>query len=139
MSTFAKISIVGYVGKDPVTPSSSNPNFVTFSLAVTTTKKDKNSNEEIKTTTWYECQTGIEFVANNVKQFIKKGMLLYLEGTPRCDAYLDKEGKPAASFKVSMNSRPEILAFANNKEDTTVTPKPTIFNDEHNLDDEIPF
>jgi single-stranded DNA-binding protein len=137
MSTFAKIFMVGYVGKDPVTPSPNNPNFVTFSLAVTTKGKDKNTNEVIKTTTWYECQTGIEYVASYIKQHIKKGMPLYLEGIPRCDAYIDKEGKPAASFKVSMSSRPEILAFANNKEDT-VTPKAAVFHHDLN-DDEIPF
>jgi single-strand DNA-binding protein len=138
MITSAHIELFGYVGKDPATPSSNNPNFVTFSLSVTNKRKDKNTNEEIKTTTWYECQTGIESVANYIKQYIKKGTPLYLEGIPRCDAYLDKEGKPVASFKVSINGFPRILSFAENKEDTKPTTKAAVFHNDLN-DDEIPF
>lgn len=138
MLTSAKIELFGYVGKDPTTPSSNNPNFVTFSLSVTNKRKDKNTNEEIKTTTWYECQTGLESVANYIKQYIKKGMPLYLEGIPRCDAYIDKEGKSTASFKVSINGFPRILAFIENKEEIKPASKAAILHDDLN-DDEIPF
>lgn len=137
MRTSAKIMIFGYVGKDPIAPSANNPNFVTFSLSVMDKRKDKNTNEEIKTTAWFECQTGNEATAESLKKYVKKGMQLYLEGYPRCDSYTDKDGKPAASFKVNITEF-RVLDSKDVKEDTKSTPKVTQYHNDLN-DDEIPF
>lgn len=133
MRTSSKVEIFGYVGKDPSSPSSTHPNFVTFPVSVTTKRKDKTTNEETQFTTWYECQTSNGALSTLIKKYIKKGTPLYLEGTPKCDGYLDKEGKPSASFKVNINEF-RILEFPKNNEVTGVEVTKVVFDN-----DEIPW
>lgn len=131
----AEIELFGYVGKDPVTPFASNPNFVTFSLSINDKRIDKTTNEEIKTTTWFECQTSNENMAAIIKARVKKGMQLYVKGYPRCDAYLDKDGKATASFKVNIIKVNDFISIDTKEESKSIPAKH--YNDLN--DDEIPF
>lgn len=47
MISTAEIELIGYVGKDPIFPKPNEyPHFVTFSVGVSKTRKDKEGNEK---------------------------------------------------------------------------------------------
>jgi hypothetical protein len=49
MISTAEIELIGYVGKDPIFPKPNEyPHFVTFSVGVSRTWKDKEGNEKKK-------------------------------------------------------------------------------------------
>lgn len=139
MKTYAKIEIVGFVGKDPASTLQNYPNFVTFPLAFSSLKKDKNTNEDIQTTTWFECQTwNDEEIANCVRDKITKGMLISLSGALRNETYTKKDGTAGTSFKIILDKIPEIPAFDSQESKEEVKSAPVKHHRDLD-DDEIPF
>ena len=107
-----KIIITGRVGRDPESRyAPSGEAFVTFSLAVTTGPKDNQK------TDWLEISCNGR-TAETVQKWVKKGSKLLIEGTPSANAYLNKEGKPVATLRVSANN----IEFIGSKERSDDTP-----------------
>jgi len=138
MHNSSEIIVYGYVYGEPKTPSLKHPAFVTFSLSVTEKYKDKVTNEDKKTVTWYECQTSKDWLSERVIKHVKQGMGLAVRGVPKCDAYLDKDGTPKANIKINMNDL-KILAYPKNDGNSTEQPSGKESPNEIVLDDEIPF
>lgn len=76
-----KIIIIGNLGNDAEIKSHQNNQFITFSVAVTTRRK--NGEETHENTNWYDCSF------DNVKlaQYMKKGTKVYLEGNFKLDQF----------------------------------------------------
>lgn len=90
-----KIFVTGNVGRDPeVRYAPSGESFVNFSLAVTTGPKNNQK------TDWLEIGCNGK-TAEVVQQYVVKGTRLLIEGTPSANAYLNKDGKPVATLRVS--------------------------------------
>lgn len=93
-----KILVTGNVGKDPETRyAPSGESFVTFSFAVTTGSK---ANQK---TDWLEISCNGK-TAEVVQNYVRKGSKLLVEGTPSASAYINKEGKPVATLRVSAST-----------------------------------
>lgn len=137
MYNSAEIAIFGYVGKDPIVPSTNHLNFITFPVGVTTKRKDKATKEEIKTTAWFECQTSNESVAILIKKYIKLGMGIYVRGIPKCDVYLDKDNKPQASIKINITAFKILVDPKNNEQTNNVNPSNSL--NEDFFEEDIPF
>lgn len=103
MPNYAKITLIGHVGQDPRTPSQNNHDFITFSFAVTEKWKDKNSGERLSRTDWYECITSQSGLANVVRNYVKKGNALYIEGTPKYGTYKTKDGETKVKIEVNIS------------------------------------
>lgn len=118
-----KIIITGFVGKDPeIRTSATGSEFAIFSVAVNV-GKDK--------TEWYDIICGDKKV-DIVRNYVRKGSRLLIEGTPSVNAYINKENKAVGSIKISAH----ILELLDKKES----------NNEQHYDlsqsiksDEIPF
>ena len=136
MLTSATIEIFGYVGQDPRSPNSASPNFVTFSVSVNRRDKKKE-----KVTTWYECQTSNEKVAEVIRSQIRKGVFTRVRGSFSMGTYQDKTGKTVTTCKVYINSIFDIIPFvANaNKNETVNDVMYPRMDDDIDLDDSIPF
>lgn len=132
-----KIFVTGNVGRDPETRyAPSGESFVTFSLAVTTGPKDNQK------TDWLEISCNGR-TAETVQKWVRKGSKLLVEGTPSANAYINKEGKPVATLRVSA-SNIEFIGSRERSEEagadpegyesvpfdapSAVTPKPSAFN-----------
>lgn len=90
-----KIIVTGNVGKDPETRyAPSGESFVTFSLAVSSGTKANPR------TDWLEISCNGR-TAEVVQNYVRKGSKLLVEGTPSASAYMNKEGKPVATLRVS--------------------------------------
>jgi single-strand DNA-binding protein len=93
-----KIFVTGNVGRDPETRyAPSGESFVTFSFAVTTGAKNNQK------TDWLEISCNGK-TAEVVQTYVIKGTKLLIEGTPSASAYVNKEGKPVATLRVSASN-----------------------------------
>ena len=73
MISTAEIELIGYVGKDPIFPKPNEyRHFVTFSVGVSRTWKDKEGNEK-KETTWFEYNSNSERLAKVIKAYVTQG------------------------------------------------------------------
>lgn len=129
MPGYAKITLLGHVGQDPRVPSQTNPDFVTFSLAVTEKWKDRASGDRVERTDWYECMTSQTQLATVVKNYVKKGNPLYIEGTPKYSTYTAKDG--TTKIKIDINISKLIMLGDKQDADTASANKPE--------SDDLPF
>ena len=89
-----KVSLIGNLGKDPEIRSMQNGNEVaTFSLATTDYWKDKNTGEKKEKTEWHKIVVFSEGLVGVVKNYVKKGSRLYIEGALQTRKWTDKQGK----------------------------------------------
>lgn len=96
-----KLQIVGNLGKDCIIKEVNGKNVINFSVAHTERYKDSQGNQKERTT-WVECAYWTDRTA--VGQYLKKGQMVYAEGSPEADPYLNKENQPAATLRMRVQS-----------------------------------
>ena len=99
MASFNKITIVGYLGRDPelrYTPQG----IAVCDFSIATTERKKDSSGELQDhTTWFR----VTFWRNQAElasQYLTKGKQVYLEGRLSQREYHDREGNPRFSLEV---------------------------------------
>lgn len=92
-----KLQIVGNLGKDAIMKDINGKTVINFSVAHTEKYKDAQGNLKERTT-WVECAYWTDRTA--VAQYLKKGKMVYAEGTPEADAYMNKENQAAATLRM---------------------------------------
>ena len=86
MASVNKAILVGHVGKDPeIRSTSSGDTVASFSLATNSGYGEK------KTTDWHNVSV-FGKSANFVRDYVKKGAQVYVEGSIRNRSYVDKNG-----------------------------------------------
>jgi len=93
---FEKHIIIGNLGRDPemrYTPS--GVPVTNFSVAVN--KRYTKDGERFEKTTWYKVVAWRK-LAETCGQYLAKGRSVLVEGDLSAEAYLDREGKPAAKL-----------------------------------------
>lgn len=154
MASFNKITIVGYLGRDPelrYTPQGT----AICNLSVATTEKRKQDGEEREITTWFRVKAwGKQGELCN--EYLSKGSQVYLEGTLTQEKYTDREGEERTSLEVNMKDfkfldrkgdrngeereeRRESQEEKQSKRNALKTPPVRNAKDESVEDDEIPF
>jgi len=96
-----KLQIVGNLGKDCIVKEVNGKNVINFSVAHTERFKDGSGNLKEKTT-WVECAYWTDRTA--VSPYLKKGKMVYAEGTPEADAYLNKDNQAAATLRMRVQN-----------------------------------
>ena len=99
-SSFNKIIIVGYLGRDPelrYTPDGTP--VCNFSIATTERKKDK-SGEFQDVTTWFRVNLWRR-QAEVASQYLSKGKQVYVEGRLTQSEYQDRDGNTRTSLEVN--------------------------------------
>ena len=146
-----KVLLIGRLGADPEIKQMVNGKSVArLSLATSNTWKDKNTGEKKEKTEWHRVVIFNEGLVNVVKQYVKKGAQVYIEGQLTTRKWKDeKSGLDRystevvlqgfnSSFKILSNKNSQIESLQKNN-----TEKSSLPNDENipsnDLDDEIPF
>jgi single-strand DNA-binding protein len=95
-----KISCIGHLGQDATINQVSGKNVINFSVADTEKFKNKDG-QEVSKTVWVNCSYWTERVT--VKDFLKKGTLVFIDGKPEVKIYVDKnnESQPQLHMRVS--------------------------------------
>ena len=147
-----KVLLIGRLGADPEIKQMVNGKSVArLSLATSNTWKDKNTGERKEKTEWHRVVIFNEGLINVIKQYVKKGAQVYIEGQLTTRKWTDeKSGQDKYSTEIILqgyNSTFTILSGKNNKnttlQDSSET-KSVLPNENNNvssgdLDDEIPF
>ena len=143
-----KVLLIGRLGADPEIKQMVNGKSVArFSLATSQTWKDKNTGERKEKTEWHRVVVFNEGLVNVVKQYLKKGAQVYIEGQLSTRKWKDeKSGQDKYSTEVIIqgyNSSLTMLgsgmkndnssqAISSNSDEASQT-------QQNDLDDEIPF
>ena len=96
-----KLQIVGNLGKDCITKEVNGKNVINFSVAHTERYKDSQGVQKERTT-WVECAYWTDKIA--VAQYLVKGKMVYAEGSPEADAYMNKDNQAAATLRMRVQS-----------------------------------
>lgn len=142
-----KLQIIGRLGGDCVTNEVSGKNVINFNVA--NTEKFRNSQGMTQErTTWVRCAYWTDRTA--VATYLKKGQLVYVEGSPEVQAYKRQDGEPGASLRMRvmrvelLGSRADAQANASNDSlqsslsDENDDPVSPVVDEDEGIDD-LPF
>ncbi len=118
-----------------------------LSLATSQSWKDKNTGEKKEKTEWHRIVVFNEGLVNVVKQYLKKGAQIYVEGQISTRKWKDEQsGQDKYSTEVIIQGYNSSLTMlgggsSNNitKQDSTKTTEDVSQDTQNDLDDEIPF
>ena len=96
-----KLQIVGNLGKDCIVKEVNGKNVINFSVAHTERFKDALGNQKERTT-WVECAYWTDRTA--VAPYLKKGQLVYAEGSPEAEGYMNKDNQAAATLRMRVQN-----------------------------------
>jgi len=100
MASFNRITIVGYLGKDPEIRYTPDGQAVcNFSVATSERRKDRTG-EAQEITTWFKITVWGKR-AEVANQYLAKGKQVYIEGTLRQEEWTDREGTKRTSLVVN--------------------------------------
>lgn len=99
MAGVNKVILVGNLGRDPETKyTPQGTAVVTFSLATSENRKDKDGNWK-EHTEWHRVVV-FGKLAENCGQYLKKGRQVYVEGSISSRSYKDKEGQERTMYEI---------------------------------------
>ncbi len=146
-----KVMLIGNLGADPdMRQTQDGKRMALLSLATSESWKDKSTGEKKEKTDWHRIVIFNEGLVNVVKQYVKKGAQVYIEGQLTTRKWKDeKSGIDRYSTEVVLqgfNSSFKILSSKNNQIESlqdNSADKSSLPSDEvapsNDLDDEIPF
>jgi len=96
-----KLQVIGHLGKDCTTNVVNGKNVINFSVAHSERYKDASRNQKEKTT-WVECAYWTDRTA--IAPYLKKGQLVYAEGSPEVRGYTKNDGTQGTSLTMRVLS-----------------------------------
>lgn len=137
MSSINKVILIGNVGKDPeIRATQQGKEIVNLSIATSEVWKDKNGEKQEKTE-WHRVVIFNEHLVKVVKNYVKKGAKLYIEGSLQTRKWADSSGQDKYSTEVVLqgfNGQLTMLGGKGDGEASRKEPKPSV-----ELNDSIPF
>jgi len=92
-----KLQIVGNLGADCIQKEVNGKTVINFNVAHTEKFKDAQGNLKEKTI-WVNCAYWTDRTA--IAQYLKRGKLVFVEGSPEVESYTNKENQPAATLRL---------------------------------------
>jgi len=145
-----KVLLIGRLGTDPeIKQTQGGKGFASLSVANSENWKDKNSGEKKEKTEWHRVVIFNEGLVNVVKQYLKKGAQIYVEGQLTTNKYTDNNGQEKYSTQIVLqgyNSTLKMLGGATGSPQGGVdqsSASSSLPSDDMSspadLDDEVPF
>jgi single-strand DNA-binding protein len=146
-----KVILVGNVGQDPeIRSTNDGREIANFSLATSESWKDKNTGEKKDKTEWHRVSVFSQGLVGIVKNYVKKGTKLYIEGSLQTRKWTDNQGIEKYTTEITLqnfNSTLQILdskdrssssdSYSSSSSSSSKSRSNDIAIEEH--DDEIPF
>jgi single-strand DNA-binding protein len=108
-----KVILVGNVGQDPeVRTTQDGREIANFSLATSESWKDKATGEKRDKTEWHRVVIFSQGLVNIVKNYVKKGSKIYIEGSLQTRKWTDPQGVEKFTTEIALqnfNSTLQIL------------------------------
>ena len=96
-----KLQIIGNLGADCIQKEINGKTVINFNVAHSEKFKDAQGNLKERTT-WVNCAYWTDKTA--VAQYLTKGRTVYAEGSPEAEAYTNKEGQPASTLRMRVQT-----------------------------------
>ena len=96
-----KLQIVGNLGADCIQKEVNGKTVINFNVAHTEKFKDSQGNLKEKTI-WVNCAYWTDRTA--IVPYLKKGQMVYVEGSPEAEGYMNKENQPAATLRMRVQN-----------------------------------
>ena len=141
-----KVILIGNLGNDPeIRSTNDGREIANFSLATGESWKDKVTGEKKEKTEWHRIVCFNEGLVKVIKEYVKKGTKLYIEGQLQTRKWLDNANQEKYTTEIVLqgyNANLILLGTGNNsagqfEQSTGPSNNPVFENDE--LDDNIPF
>jgi single-strand DNA-binding protein len=139
-----KVTLIGNLGRDPeIRTTNDAKEIANFSLATSESWKDKATGEKKDKTEWHRIVCFNEGLVKVIKEYVKRGTKLYIEGQLQTRKWLDNANQEKYTTEVVLQGYNSnlVLLSSNSKEsskgqgsnqNSNATP-------DDDLDDEIPF
>lgn len=139
-----KVLLIGNVGKDPeIRSTQDGKEIANIVLATSETWKDKTTGEKKEKTEWHRVVIFSEGLVNIVKNYVKKGAKLYIEGAMKTRKWTDASGQEKYTTEVVLQGYNSALTILDSRSgDGSVESSSQSHGDSslmEELDDEIPF
>lgn len=148
-----KVTLIGNLGRDPeIRTTGEGKEIANLSLATTDTWKDRISGEKKEKTEWHRVVIFNEGLVSVVKNYVKKGSKLYIEGSLQTRKWNDNSGQEKYTTEIVLQNFNSQLILLDSKNTTDHNiqdsghseykhskPKDHSSFDHSDLDDEIPF
>lgn len=143
-----KATIIGNVGKEPqIRQTNDGKEIASFSVATSESWKDKNTGEKKESTEWHNIVIFSQGLVGIVKNYVKKGSKLYIEGQIKTRKWTDKQGVDKYTTEIVLQGFNGTLQLLNKVDmpDAHSTAKSNGYQpqqeaqQEQDFEDEIPF
>jgi single-strand DNA-binding protein len=121
-----KVTLIGNVGADPeIKATQDGRELATFSLATSESWKDKSTGEKKNKSEWHRIVVFSQGLTRIIKNYVKKGSKLYIEGQLQTRKWTDTNGVEKYTTEIvlqNFNSN-MIMLSSNTNSDTSVSPE----------------
>tara|TARA_B110000503_G_C7159249_1_gene418835 strand:- start:21 stop:464 length:444 start_codon:yes stop_codon:yes gene_type:complete len=141
-----KVVLIGNLGRDPeIRSTNDGREIANFSIATGESWKDKTTGEKKEKTEWHRIVVFSEGLVRVIKNYVKKGTKLYIEGQLQTRKWVDNENQERYTTEIVLQNFNSTLILLDSRGDTPADQtddgrkqsSPTFDNSD--LDDEIPF
>jgi len=102
MASMAKVTVIGYLGRDPEMRYTDKGTPVCDFSVAHTEKYTNRDGDEVEETYWYKA-TCWNKLAELAEQYLEKGRQVYIEGRLRVEEWEDNEGNPRWTLAVTVS------------------------------------
>jgi single-strand DNA-binding protein len=137
-----KAIIIGNLGKDPeIRNTNDGKEIATFSLATSDTWKDKSTGEKKTATEWHRIVVYSQGLVGIVKNYVKKGSKLYVEGQIKTKKWTDKSGVDKYTTEIVLQGFGGVIQLLDSKksDSSAIDQIADKHFPEDDSDDSIPF
>lgn len=126
--TINKVILVGNIGNDPeIRSTSDGREIANFSLATSESWKDKNTGERKSKAEWHKVSVFSQGLVGIIKNYVKKGTKVYLEGQLQTRKWTDNAGVEKYTTEIVLQNFNSTLSILDSKQSESNTS-----NDNHN-------
>ena len=139
-----KVILIGNLGRDPeIRTTNDGREIANLNIATRESWKDKITGERKDKTEWHRVVCFSEGLVRVIKNYVKKGSKLYIEGQLQTRKWVDSDNQEKYTTEVVLQNFNSSLILLDSKgESLTNQPNSQANNptfDNSDLDDEIPF
>ena len=141
-SSLNKVIIIGNVGKDPeIRSTQTGKEIASLVVATSESWKDRSTGEKTEKTEWHRIVAFSEGIVNIIKNYVKKGTKVYIEGSLQTRKWTDNNNQERYTTEVVLQQFNSSLILLSGKNDTTnsLSESESSNMSIDDLDDEIPF
>jgi single-strand DNA-binding protein len=142
-----KVMLIGNVGAEPqIRSTQDGKEIASFTIATSESWKDRATGEKKEKTEWHRIVVFAEGLVGVIKNYVKKGSKIYIEGTLQTRKWVDNAGVEKYTTEVVLQGYNGTLTLLDSKTGGTDSysnndkqQNSNNYNMNNDLDDEIPF